>query len=140
MIPSPLWRFFMRKATRSELNKLRELFWYLIRGQHCAHCKASFVEDDDWIVMPHGTGHGRPLGELKITIDHKVTYAGNASANLRLMHKTCHARHTMKQRQQDGLAAARRAAVEVRRRGAAQRSPPRSTHWSKRRGSSPRNR
>lgn len=107
----------MRKSTRSELNKLRELFWYLIRGQRCAHCKALFVEDDDWIVMPHGTGHGRPLGELKITIDHKVTYAGNAPANLRLMHKACHGQHTMAERRKADAALASREAVEFKRRG-----------------------
>jgi hypothetical protein len=107
----------MRKSTRSELNKLRELFWYLIRGQRCAHCKALFIENDDWIVLPFGTGHGPGLGDLKITIDHRDTYGGNAPSNLRLMHKRCHGQHTMAERRKAETVTARKAAVEARRRG-----------------------
>ena len=101
----------MRKSTRRELNKLRELFWYLIRGQRCAHCKELFVEDDAWTVMPHGTGHGLPLGNLLITIDHKITFGGNAPSNLRLMHKRCHGQHHMQERHANAKA------VEARWRG-----------------------
>jgi hypothetical protein len=103
----------MRKSTRHELNKLREMFWYLIRGKRCAACHELFVEDDAWIVMPHGTGHGQPMGKLQITIDHRVTLGGNAPRNMRLMHKSCHGRHHMK----DRYAALRKQAVEARRRG-----------------------
>lgn len=105
----------MRKSTRREINKLRELFWYLLRGQRCAHCNELFIEDDDWVILPHGTGHGRPLGDLAITIDHKIPHGGNAPRNLRLMHKKCHGRHHMQARSAE-LRKQSKAAVEAARR------------------------
>jgi len=83
----------MTKPTRRELNKLRELFWFLIRGRKCAHCDELFLEEDVYQLMRHGDGTGDPL-TLKLTIDHQDgDHLNNAGGNHRLMHSSCHKTH-----------------------------------------------
>ncbi len=83
----------MRKSTRSELNKLRELFWYFIHGKRCAICKEKFVEDDVYTLHRHGDGTGAPLS-MRLTIHHKNgDHDDNERSNHGLVHATCHRRY-----------------------------------------------
>jgi hypothetical protein len=78
------------------LNKLRELFWLMIRGKKCCFCHNAFLEDDRFEVMRHGDGTGEPLS-MKITIHHwNGLHSDNRPGNHRLAHSSCHKAHHAK--------------------------------------------
>lgn len=80
----------MRKSTRRELNKLRELFWYFIAGKKCARCHELFVPADAYEMASHGDCRGEPVS-LKITIHHRDhDHSNNDRRNHSLMHNACH--------------------------------------------------
>jgi hypothetical protein len=83
----------MSAASRQELNKLRELFYYFIDGERCAHCGEQFVADHNYEAASHGDARGKPLS-VRITIDHiDGDHSNNQRSNHRLMHAACHKTH-----------------------------------------------
>lgn len=83
----------MRKSTRRELRKLRELVHVLLSGKRCCFCKEPILEVEDGF---QGSGDGPQL-EIKVTIHHKDgDHDNNDPRNHRLAHQSCHKRHHMK--------------------------------------------
>ena len=77
----------MMKKTRSELNKLRELTQYLLRGRKCCFCHRLLTDYDGSL---DGDGTSRPLAE-RITIHHRDgDHYNKALTNQRLAHQSCH--------------------------------------------------
>lgn len=84
----------MRKSTRSELNKLRELVHYLLAERKCCFCKQPLIEvPDGWVP---GTGSGPPL-KAKVAVHHKDGWEDPVK-DTQLCHRKCHLRHHAKQR------------------------------------------
>lgn len=83
----------MRKSTRRELRKLRELVHLLLAAKRCCFCRKPLVEvEDGW----QGSGDGPQLA-AKVTIHHKNgDHDDNRPSNHALCHQTCHKSHHMK--------------------------------------------
>lgn len=78
----------MRKSTRQELRKCRELLHFLLRGKTCYFCGKSL--DDVESYAKDGDGQGSPIAR-NITIHHKdLDHDNDAESNKALSHSTCH--------------------------------------------------
>ena len=85
----------MRKSTRRELNKLRELVAYLLRDRKCCFCHRVITDHDG---ATDGEGRGRPLTD-RITIHHRnQVHHDKRRSNERLAHQTCHKSFHARQR------------------------------------------
>lgn len=79
----------MRSATRSELNKLRELMRFMLREEHCFFCKKLIFNDGDQ-GQCDGDGRGKPIA-TQITIHHvDGNHSNQKRSNKRLAHTSCH--------------------------------------------------
>jgi hypothetical protein len=80
----------MRKSTRRELRKLRELVRVLLDGKRCCFCKEPLVDNTDFLP---GNGEGFQISE-QITIHHRNgLHEDNRQSNLRFCHRSCHKKH-----------------------------------------------
>ena len=86
----------MRKSTRQELRKCRELIRHLIRGKICWFCKKPLMDDESY--AKDGDGQGSPISRL-ITIHHKDgNHKNDEKKNKKLAHTSCHKSYHMKER------------------------------------------
>jgi hypothetical protein len=82
----------MRKSTRRELAKLRELYRFLVRGRRCYFCKRALLETEK--VIRDGDGYGAPVKATDVTIHHlDGDHENKARRNEDLAHVKCHKRH-----------------------------------------------
>jgi hypothetical protein len=82
----------MRKSSRRELNKLRELLWFFVRGKTCYFCKQALAPDQKRIT--DGDGTAEPFTALDITLHHlNGDHDDKAKSNERLSHFSCHKAH-----------------------------------------------
>lgn len=78
----------MRKSTRQELRKCRELLHFFLRGEKCFFCKLPLTQGKSY--AKDGDGQGSPISRT-ITIHHKDLNHGNdAEKNKVLAHDWCH--------------------------------------------------
>lgn len=88
-------RMAMQKQTRRELNKLRELLWYFVRGKHCYFCHEPLSAPEK--MIRDGDGTAEPFNALDITIHHlDGNHARKDAANEALAHFSCHKSHHAK--------------------------------------------
>ncbi|HTA46398.1 MAG TPA: hypothetical protein VK789_28340 [Bryobacteraceae bacterium] len=82
----------MRKSSRRELNKLRELLWFFVRGKRCYFCKRPLSPAEK--TIRDGDGRAEPFSALDITIHHKNgDHDDKARVNETLAHSSCHKAH-----------------------------------------------
>lgn len=92
----------MRKSTRRELRKLRELVHFLLAERRCCFCRQLLVETPGHYAP--GNGEGPPLDDA-ICVHHRDgDHHNNRRANTRLAHSTCHKRFHARQRRRNGAA------------------------------------
>jgi len=78
----------MRKSTRRELRKCRELLHFLLRGKVCFFCQKPLITGGSY--AKDGDGQGSPISR-GITIHHiDLNHDNDAEANKSLSHDTCH--------------------------------------------------
>lgn len=91
----------MRKSTRRELNKSRELLRFLLRDRCCCFCKEPLIDDEDRIM--DGEGRAKPIAILPTIHHHDPKHLGKKHTHAhrnqqkfekRLAHPTCHRRYT----------------------------------------------
>jgi hypothetical protein len=91
----------MRKSTRQELRKARELLRFLLRGKNCCFCHKALMNDESY--AKDGDGQGSPISRL-ITIHHKDgDHSNDAQNNKKLAHRSCHLSYHTKLRHQQGV-------------------------------------
>lgn len=83
----------MRKSTRQELRKLREVVRFALHGKSCYFChkplirEESYAKDGDGQGSPVRNGHGLP------TIHHRDgNHDNDVESNKALAHDSCHRR------------------------------------------------
>jgi hypothetical protein len=88
----------MRKSTRQELRKCREIIRFILRGKKCwfygrknhPDCKGLLIHSKSY--AKDGDGQGSPV--RSITIHHIDSNHGNDRDNNKaLVHDSCHRRH-----------------------------------------------
>jgi hypothetical protein len=78
----------MRSQTKSELQQLREIAWFLLPMEVCYFCKERLITRPSDMTFGHRR-HGPIL--VKISVHHKDhNRTNNIQYNLRLAHKRCH--------------------------------------------------
>lgn len=78
----------MRKSTRQELRKCRELLRYLLRGKKCFFCNKPLIEDESY--AKDGDGQGSPIKDVP-TIHHiDGDHANDSEKNKAPAHDGCH--------------------------------------------------
>jgi hypothetical protein len=86
----------MRKSTRQELRKCRELLRFTLRGKKCWFCRKPLMDDVSY--AKDGDGQGSPIART-ITVHHKDgDHQNDDQENKVLVHTTCHKRHHMLER------------------------------------------
>jgi hypothetical protein len=86
----------MRRGTRQELRKLRELARYFLADVTCYFCDEPLIDTDD--AHHHGDGEGSPF-DVGITIHHRDGDHSNGSRrNLAPAHRRCHKSYHLKER------------------------------------------
>lgn len=91
----------MRKSTRQELRKSRELIRFLLRGKCCYFCKRELMKDESY--AKDGDGQGSPIAR-RITIHHvDGNHDNDKRSNKRLAHTRCHKSFHMRQRHKEPL-------------------------------------
>ncbi len=93
----------MRKSTRRELNKARELIWHFLEGERCFFCKELLAEQPE---IEFGLAQGPPI-PVEITIHHKdeesnrkkFSAVDQSKANRTLAHRRCHKAYDAKKNQ-----------------------------------------
>jgi len=88
----------MRSSTRAELNKLREIAWFVLRDQKCCFCHKPLLPKEK-LKCQDGNGRGEPMPEIvRVTIHHRNgNHHDNRRTNKRLSHQPCHKRHHAKE-------------------------------------------
>lgn len=82
----------MRKDSRRELNKLRELVHFLLVGQKCFFCNKPLSTTAETFVE-HGNATGPALDE-RISVHHvDGDHSNNQHDNKALCHLKCHKSH-----------------------------------------------
>lgn len=82
----------MRKSTRQELRKLREIARECLEGKRCFFCKELLIPEDG-NHYAHGDGEGSPFDVdfKKYTIHHKNgDHDDNRKRNRKWSHTKCH--------------------------------------------------
>jgi hypothetical protein len=83
----------MRKSTRRELAKLREIALHFLDGVRCFFCRKLLLPDGVLESHEPGSGRGVPL-YLAITEHHvNGNHDDNRRSNRVWAHRTCHRRH-----------------------------------------------
>jgi hypothetical protein len=84
----------MRKSTRRELLKLREVALHFLEGQCCCFCHLPLIEADVFERYEPGSGEGVPLTSLLAITEHhrNGNHADNRKRNRTWAHRTCHKR------------------------------------------------
>jgi len=78
----------MRKSTRQELRKLREILRFLLRGKCCFFCKRKLISAKSY--AKDGDGQGSPISR-QLTIHHvNGNHSDDRRENKRLTHQRCH--------------------------------------------------
>jgi hypothetical protein len=89
----------MQRSKRRELNKLRELAWFLLIEKHCCFCEQAFLYglEANVIAFGNATAPALPVG-MQISIHHvDENHENNFPGNLALAHTSCHKRfHLLK--------------------------------------------
>jgi hypothetical protein len=93
----------MRKSTRRELGKARELVWHFLEGERCFFCKEPLVEKKD---IEFGLSTAPPI-PVEITIHHKCEKSNRkkfqtvnqSKSNRALAHRSCHKAYDAKKNQ-----------------------------------------
>jgi hypothetical protein len=86
----------MRKSTRQELRKLRELCQHFLEDMTCMFCHEPLVGGKNH--YGHGDGEGSPL-DIELTIHHKDgNHRNNAKKNRKVVHRRCHKSFHMAER------------------------------------------
>jgi len=86
----------MRRSTRQELRKLREICREALDGVRCFLCKELILQSDN--CYGPGDGEGSPF-EVGITIHHADgNHSNNDKKNRKLVHTKCHKSHHLKER------------------------------------------
>ena len=82
----------IQRGTRLELNKLRELFWFLIHGKSCPWCGVPFITPEEFAKASHGRAQGKAVDFADTLTIHHVdeNRENHAPDNLVLMHRRCH--------------------------------------------------
>src|SRR5437870_5456590 len=94
----------MRKSTRQELRKCREIVRFLLRGRGCFFCRKPLIEEESYCV--DGDGQGSPLGQLP-TIHHiDENHDNDDEKNKALAHVSCHKRYHATRRHEEARKAA----------------------------------
>jgi hypothetical protein len=90
----------MRKSTRQELRKCRELLHFFLRDKHCYFCKEPLLGYESY--AKDGDGQGSPISRT-ITIHHKdLDHSNDSKGNKTLAHDKCHRSFHMKLRWRNG--------------------------------------
>ncbi len=93
----------MRKSTRRELGKARELCWHFLEQERCYFCGKLLVEEVD---LEFGLATAPPI-PVEITIHHKdeesnrkkFSAVDQSKANRTLAHRRCHKAYDAKKNQ-----------------------------------------
>jgi len=89
----------MRKSTRQELRKCRELIRFLIRDKCCCFCHKPLMDDESY--AKDGDGQGSPIAR-RITIHHvDGNHENDAQNNKRLSHTSCHLSYHARKRHKE---------------------------------------
>jgi len=97
----------MRKSTRQELRKARELLRFCLRGKVCwfRFCRKPLLNDVSY--AKDGDGQGSPISR-RITIHHKDgDHDNDDQRNKKLVHTSCHKRYHIRKRRREEKAARR---------------------------------
>jgi hypothetical protein len=85
----------MRRSTKRELAKLREIVRFVLRDQCCVFCHKPLLENCG-DVQTDGDGRGRPVN-ADLTIHHADgDHENQKRSNKRLAHQKCHKSHHAK--------------------------------------------
>jgi hypothetical protein len=96
----------MRRSTRQELRKLREICRDLLDGKACMFCHEPLLDTDNH--YGHGDGEGSPFSATDLTLHHKDgDHSNNAKKNRVWVHRRCHKSHHMTERWVEKRAAAK---------------------------------
>jgi hypothetical protein len=98
----------MRKSTRREIRKLREMVWWAYRDVHCCFCHEPLLsqndddtdDEDNEIVNAYGDGDGEasPMN-LDVTLHHRNgNHEDNRRKNQAWSHRRCHKAHHLTER------------------------------------------
>ena len=86
----------MRRSTRRELHKLREIVHVLLAGRTCPFCKAPLLTTENTYKV--GESRGAPVN-ADLTWHHKDgDHYNDDRANLALTHDTCHRAYHARER------------------------------------------
>lgn len=98
----------MRKSTRQELRKLREIVRECLDGKNCFFCHKPLLRTPNY--HGHGDGEGSPIN-TDLALHHKDgNHSNNEKSNRKWSHRPCHKRHHMKLRWREKRRTERRAA------------------------------
>ena len=109
----------MRKSTRQELRKLRELVWEAFEGVSCYFCHEPLLTGSNLYKDGHGSGDGTKTAEmLEITIHHRDgNHHNQEKRNRKPCHSRCHRSHHMTMRWVERKRAARSAKTTATKGG-----------------------
>jgi hypothetical protein len=86
----------MRKSTRQELRKLREIVREVFDGVDCRLCKEPLLDSEN--CYNHGDGEGSPF-EVGLTLHHRDgNHSNNDRRNRVWVHTRCHKSYHLAQR------------------------------------------
>lgn len=95
----------MRKSTRQELRKLREIVREVLEGKLCPFCKEPLITDEN--CYGHGDGESSPFS-TELTLHHKDgNHQNNEKKNRVWSHRRCHKSYHLTERWREKKAAAR---------------------------------
>jgi hypothetical protein len=78
----------MRRSTRQELRKLREIAREILDGKTCLFCKELLISEDN--SYGHGDGEGSPFA-TDLTLHHRDgDHSNNDKRNRVWTHRRCH--------------------------------------------------
>lgn len=88
----------MRRSTRQELRKLRELVWEAYEGVNCYFCREPLLEGEN--LYGNGNGDGTKTDQMmEITVHHRDgDHYNNTAGNHKPCHRRCHKSFHMKER------------------------------------------
>lgn len=85
----------MRKSTRQELRKLREIVHELLEGMNCYFCHEPLLPKNH---HGHGDGEASPI-DTDLALHHRDgNHSNNEKSNRKWSHRRCHKSFHMKER------------------------------------------
>lgn len=89
----------MRRSTRQELRKLREIVREVFEGVDCYFCKESLLNGDGKNHYGHGDGEGSPVRMTELTLHHRDgNHHNNEKRNRVWSHRRCHKSYHLAER------------------------------------------